>query len=590
MKLKKALSIATSIALAATTAVGAFGCDTPKEDATPENTYDYNIPQDYARTYYEIFLHSFSDSNGDGVGDIRGLINNLDYLNDGDDKTTTDLGINGIWLMPIHKSPSYHKYDVADYYSVDPKYGTLADFDELVEECEKRGIWVQIDMVLNHTSTQHEWFKQAVQEAKDGVSVDDSTYLKLYDIIEQDEDPDNGASKRTRWQIQNAPGYWYLGQFSKEMPEVDVSNPTVRSEIEKIVDFWLGHGVRSFRLDAVGYAAGTGASYTAENGEFWTWFNNYCNEKGAEVYGKAGDGIARYCYNVAEVWSGETHIQDFIKTGMSAFNYSLGGVYTVGYAGAVNGRVLGYNLPKLVERMQKAIPDDAIMSNFLSNHDNDRSASFFGYEPAKIKQAAALYLLAPGNAYIYYGEEIGMAGEQGSTNTDANRRLPFEWGDSSKGICSNPEGTQYDFGHPLGSWASQTNDADSVLTFYRRAIQLRNRFPEIARGRIAPYALNSSGKLIKSEDVEAELTAAGNKYPNYLDYANEANKTLVAYTLTYGDSTLVILHNIGTTDITADVSAFQNAEIQGVLKAQGGGASQSGSSITIAPGASVVLK
>lgn len=182
MKLKKILSVILGITVASSVSLCAVACgdDNNESWTPPANTYAYDVPQDYTRTYYEIFVRSFADGNGDGVGDFRGLINNLDYLNDGDDSTMTDLGVNGIWLMPINASPSYHGYDVTNYKAVNSKYGTLNDFDELVEECEARGIWVQMDLVLNHTSSQHTWFKNALLEARRGVEPEDSEYMNRY--------------------------------------------------------------------------------------------------------------------------------------------------------------------------------------------------------------------------------------------------------------------------------------------------------------------------------------------------------------------------------------------------------------------------
>ena len=125
------------------------------------NTAEENVIDDNYRTYYEVFVYSFYDSDGDGIGDLKGLTENLDYINDGDPETDTDLGCNGIWLMPIMPSTTYHKYDVTDYEAIDPEYGTMDDFTTLVDGCHKRGINVIIDFVMNHTSSQHEWFQTA---------------------------------------------------------------------------------------------------------------------------------------------------------------------------------------------------------------------------------------------------------------------------------------------------------------------------------------------------------------------------------------------------------------------------------------------
>ena len=154
------------------------------EPETAEDETDripLNVIEDNYRTYYEVFVYSFCDSDGDGIGDIPGLISKLDYINDGDDATDTDLGCNGIWLMPVNPSPTYHKYDVADYYGIDEQYGTLEDFKELLAECDKRGIKVIMDLVLNHSSSQNPWFQEAYSylQQLDGKepSVEECPYL-----------------------------------------------------------------------------------------------------------------------------------------------------------------------------------------------------------------------------------------------------------------------------------------------------------------------------------------------------------------------------------------------------------------------------
>ena len=154
------------VLVVASTAVVFSGCTKSTEDLM-ENA-KVNLPKDKYNTYYQIWIGSFCDSNNDGIGDIQGIISKLDYINDGDDSTDTDLGYTGIWLSPMMPSPSYHKYDVKDYYNIDPQFGTLDDFDQLIKECDKRGIDVIIDFVPNHCSSEHPWFKKALKEAEKG--------------------------------------------------------------------------------------------------------------------------------------------------------------------------------------------------------------------------------------------------------------------------------------------------------------------------------------------------------------------------------------------------------------------------------------
>ena len=578
MKVKKIFALAMTAVMGFSLTGALAGCKDSAPNATPTNTDPYDIPQDYCRTYYEVFVRSFADGNGDGIGDLRGLADNLDYLNDGDDSTTTDLGVNGIWMMPINASPTYHKYDVTDYYDIYDEYGTLEDFDYLVEKCNERDIWLQMDLVLNHTSAYHPWFKAAIADAKAGKTPEESAAMQRYEIVRADSQPTVG-----KWsKLSGTSDYWYLCNFSPEMPDVNLLNPEVREEIKKIVDFWLERGIKSFRLDAVPWACATDVMFNEENGEFWSWFNDYCNEKGAQVaaaQGWANDGIGRYCYNVGEVWGSNNSIPDFFGTGMSNFNYAMGGSPSVGFADATVGWV-GYKGSSVVNQLvdvQKSVlekDEHAILSNFLSNHDNARSAGFFDYDALKIKKAAGLYLLAPGNPYIYYGEELGMGG----SGKDENMRLAFNWGDGR--TVGNPPNSDYE--DESTSWKSQTTDYNSILTYYRNAIKLRNRFPEIGRGVIDGYALDSNGAL------KAMTTFQDNGYTN----VNAKNSDIAAYMLTWKDRKIFIVHNIGESELSVNVSdVFDGAcEVVGTLKASGGDVALTDGELKLSAATVAVLK
>ncbi len=570
MRIKKILAAVASCSLATASAFAAVGCGGKTEITLPS---EYDIPQDYCRTYYEVFVRSFADGNGDGVGDLRGLIDNLDYLNDGDDKTDADLGINGIWMMPINRSPSYHKYDVSDYYKIDDEYGTLADFDELVEECEKRDIWLQMDLVLNHTATDHIWFKQAVHDAQLGIEPEDSEAMQRYSFV-------HGEQPYGKWyKVPETQDFWYLGNFSEGMPDVNLKNESVRAEIENIVDFWLNRGIRSFRLDAVPWACADSVVYNDDNGEFWSWFNKICNDKGKAVYGEKTPNLTQYCYNVGEVWASQSVISDFYGTGMSNFNYAMGGSPNGIFSTVANGTEnngasqLVTWLCDVQSDFGSKSPDYSLLSNFLSNHDNDRSAGYFGYEPAKIKTAAALYLLAPGNPYIYYGEEIGAAG----SGEDPNKRLPFNWGDDRKQL-EKPSGANYTGEQKLGTWKEQTVDPDSILSFYRNAIKIRNAFPEIGRGTATAYAVDKSGNIVKREN---------GKLPD----GGKHNKEVAAFTLEWNGKKVLIVHNVGDKKVKLNVTDG-GATLGGVLVAgDKGGASLSDSGkLTMSGLTSAVIK
>ena len=210
------------------------------------NTAAQNVTDDNYRTYYEVFVYSFYDSDGDGIGDLNGLTEKLDYINDGDDTTATDLGCNGIWLMPIMPSTTYHKYDVVDYYDIDPEYGTLDDFKTFVAECNERGIRVMIDLVMNHSSSKHEWFLAACDYLRSlpaGAEPDSSEcpYVDYYHFSKE---------KKSGYSPVSGTEWYYEAQFWSEMPDLNLGSEAVRAEFEAIVDYWLDLGVTGFRLDA----------------------------------------------------------------------------------------------------------------------------------------------------------------------------------------------------------------------------------------------------------------------------------------------------------------------------------------------------
>ena len=195
------------------------------------------------RVFYEVFVRSFQDSDGNGIGDLKGLISKLDYLNDGDPATTDDLGVTGIWLMPVAESPSYHGYDVTDYDTVERDYGTNEDMKALVAAAHERGIAVITDLVLNHTSVEHPWFVDSLTPGS----------AKAGWYRWSDTDPGISRSDGTPvWHEKD--GRWYYGYFWEGMPDLDLTNPDVTKELERVADTWLTDiGVDGFRLDAIRY-------------------------------------------------------------------------------------------------------------------------------------------------------------------------------------------------------------------------------------------------------------------------------------------------------------------------------------------------
>ena len=236
---------------------------------------------------YEIFVASFQDSGGDGIGDLQGVIDRLDYLQ--------SLGVRQIWLMPIHPSPSYHKYDVLDYYAVDPSYGTLDDFDRLTAACKERGIRVILDLVLNHSSSSHPWFLAACDDKFFSRTGETTDWYVFY----QEEGNARHKISGCAW--------WYEGQFGSHMPDFNLDSESLRAEFGNIIAFWQSHGVGGFRLDAVT------SYYTGANASTADFLRFVCETA------KANDPD---CYLVGEAWTDEATILTLYESGIdSLFNF-----------------------------------------------------------------------------------------------------------------------------------------------------------------------------------------------------------------------------------------------------------------------------
>ena len=241
---------------------------------------------DNYRVFYEIFVGSFSDSNNDGIGDLQGIINRLDYLNDGDINSNNSLGIQGIWLTPIFKANSYHKYDVVDYYSIDKEFGDQETLDQLIEKAHQRNVSIILDLVINHTSSEHLWFKQFVKAHQENDT--SNKYYDYYVYAPKDNTPKN----RAFCEILNT-DEMYECNFSYLMPELNFDNEKVRKEVLDIAKYYIDKGIDGFRFDAAKYI------YFSSNNnsiDFWNW---YCDE-----LRKMKEDI----YLVGEVWRSETEI------------------------------------------------------------------------------------------------------------------------------------------------------------------------------------------------------------------------------------------------------------------------------------------
>lgn len=424
--------------------------------------------QTNARVYYHIFVGSFSDSNSDGVGDLRGIIERFDYLNDGDDASGKSLGIEGIWLSPIHPSPSYHKYDVKDYYAVDPKFGTEEDLKELIQLCKSRNVQLIMDLVINHTSSQHPWFIK-FREAH----VTGNTGDPYYDYYTYAADQSGNAT------FCALPGTreYYEGNFSHEMPELNFDNPVVREEMVKVAKHYLDLGVDGFRFDAAKYIY---FGDEERNVEFWKWYMEQLRSIKPDLYA------------VAEVWDGDPITYPYFAA-LNCFNFSMSQTSGQIARAARGGYVSSYTeyIAQYIAEIQKQNPE-AMPITFISNHDMDRSAGYLLHAMGQTKVAANLSLLMPGSSFIYYGEEIGMLGSRGGNNTDANRRLAMLWGDGD--TVKDPVGANYTAKQANGTVKDQLTDPNSLYNHYKKLVAIRKANPEIANGVFTSLSLNE-GKV-----------------------------------------------------------------------------------------------
>ncbi|HKL99662.1 MAG TPA: alpha-amylase family glycosyl hydrolase [Mobilitalea sp.] len=530
------------------------GIDDKENTTTTEYKYNHELQllDDNYRTYYEVFLYSFYDSNDDGVGDINGLIEKLDYINDGDSSTDTDLGFTGIWLMPIMPSNTYHKYDVKDYYSIDPVYGSIEDFNRLVVECDNRGIKLIIDLILNHSSQMHPWFLSALRslpiepcgEVKcthEKLCREHNPYVKYYNFIEGK--PDNGVYYST------GVGEWYYeGAFSSNMPDLNLADENLRRDIEDIMTYWLDLGVGGFRLDA---ALHYYTEDTARNTEVLTWLNSFNKEKNNQNY------------MVAEVWTNFSNYAKYYSSEIdSVFNFAFATesgkiVKTLNYSGVDNSaKAFGEAMLAVQKGLQK-YSSTTIDAPFFTNHDTARAAGYFPGDLIKTKMAAGLNLMMSGNAFVYYGEELGMSG----SGRDENKRAPMYWSETdSTGMTDGPENMET-VTHQYGALEEQIGDTMSIYHYYKSAIRLRNENPEIARGE---YALMSG-----FTDLD-----------------------ICAITKTYQGSTIILLYNISDAQKTITVSKadYSYEGIRGYLSTNGEEVLLEGENLLLPPYSIVILK
>lgn len=469
------------------------------------------------RVYYEIFPASFYDGNGDGVGDLDGIRAQIPYLK--------ELGADGVWLMPIHPSPTYHKYDVLDYYAVAPEYGGISSFETLAEALHKEGMALLIDLVLNHSSSRHPWFLSALESlpvepcgqpvcGMDPLCRAHNPYVRYYHFTQ-----DAALGWRA---APGVPGWFYEGVFTAEMPDLNLDDEALRAEILRICAYWLDKGADGFRLDAAQHYFGEDVK---QNNAFLRWLMGELRAIKPDVY------------VVGEVWMDAGTIAQYYESGISSlFNFPFAGAdgMIVKAIRAQNGAAFSR---KAADWQAKwAAYPGASDAPFLSNHDMARIAGTLAQKPEKLKLAASLYLTLPGTPFLYYGEEIGMTG----SGRDENKRLPMLWDlDDLTGQCLPPRDADQTT-LALGAVRDMLNDDGSLLRHYQTLLSLRKAYPALQSGILTP--------------LETESPA------------------ICAYTLAHEGQTVYVLHNLSEGSVTLPWDAFFTpvASLCGELRREAG--------------------
>jgi glycosidase len=469
--LRRSLLILTLITIAA--------CALPNNRSNAEGWWRGAI-------FYEIFVRSFHDTNGDGIGDFNGITQKLDYLQ--------SLGITAIWLMPIHPSPSYHGYDVINYYAVNSEYGTLDDFKNLLDEAHKREIKIILDLVINHTSSQHPFFVNAN-------SAPDSEYRDWY--VWSD-------TQANLWHA--GKGGYYYGFFWSGMPDLNYRNAEVTEQIYNVVRYWIEDiGVDGFRIDAVkhlieedGKLENTPATHDWLK-EFYTFYKS----------------VDREAYTVGEVYGAGA----FLAT---TYDQQMDHIFNFEIASGIINSVNGESNTGIASAWKFTLNDvqDGNYATFLTNHDQNRVMSVFNGNTAKAKLAAVILLTAPGTPFIYYGEEIGMQGKK----PDEDIRLPMQWDDSpNAGFTTGTAWRAVDPTFREINVAAQDRDSASLINLYRELIALRKAHPALGRGSIIIPETGNTG-------VYAALRSDGDE--QFLVIANLTKAPISAYALMLNDAAL----------------------------------------------------
>ena len=447
--------------------------------------------------FYQIWPRSFYDSDGDGHGDFNGMTKKLPYLQ--------ELGVNALWLTPMFEAPSYHGYDFTEFYQVESDYGSMAEFEAFIQAADDKGMKVILDLVINHISSEHPWFKRSANGER--------PYSDYF--VWRDDLPKAGSGWGHAWSDNDKPDavwHWsetrqqyYYGAFGASQPDLNLRHPDVIAEMEKMAKFWLDKGVAGFRLDAVRFAMESGGNAQADTDEtiaYWQHFNQYVKSVDPDAYlvGEAWADIpvaAKYYGDGKGLDQGFDFEVGYKILGLlkpdASGEAQFGTMQSNQQKNTVDANVLKQNLQ---QRIDSSAPLD-FFAPFLTNHDQERVAYQLTEHDDKAKLAAAMLFSSPGTPYIYYGEEIGLT--QGGTGHDVYKRAPMQWDNSNQAGFTQAQTSWVEqaelFGDNYTQWwpeflAQQINAADrnvktqqaqsdSLWRLYQHLIALKKQRPEL---------------------------------------------------------------------------------------------------------------
>lgn len=516
----------------------------------------------HSSVVYQIYPRSFQDSNGDGIGDIQGIIQRLDYL--------ADLGIDAIWLSPVYQSPNDDNgYDISDYQAISPEFGTMEDMDELIQKANQLGIRIVMDLVVNHTSDEHAWFIES-RKSKDNEYRD----YYIWRDGHKDDVPNELRSifSGPAWELDEQTGQYYLHLYSKKQPDLNWENPKVRNEIWQMMNFWLGKGIGGFRMDVIDLIGKVPDELITGNGPM---LHTYLQEMNQETFGKLD------VLTVGETWGVTT---EDAKLYSAPERNELSMVFQFEHIGLDeqpgkpkwDTQPLDFiKLKQVFTKWQMALDEDGWNSLFWNNHDIPRVVSSLGddspqYRKVSAKMFATFIHFLKGTPYIYQGEEIGLTNtsvssieevddiesinmyherlQQGYDEREIikainkkgrdNARRPIPWDESLNGGFTTTEPwLDLNPNYRYLNVKNDQQDEESIFNYYKKVIRLRKEHELIVWGEYKELLPNDPQLFVYERSYKGETwLIIINFYKNTTFYKDKERKVDTIIISNYKDS------------------------------------------------------